>query len=76
MPALPGLYCEVRLRGVQLLRSNTESLLLQDDEEVSEVAKFGPIVHSSLLCEERAFDAMGGAEQVLFRAAPYGNPDS
>jgi len=50
---LPGLNCEVWLRGMQFFRGDAKSLSLQDGKQISEVAKLGPIVHSSLLREER-----------------------
>jgi hypothetical protein len=50
---------------MQLLRSNAKSLSLQDREQISEMAKLGPIVHSSLLDIERALNVMFGAESLL-----------
>jgi hypothetical protein len=53
---LPGLNRKVGLGGMQFLRSGSKSLSLQDCEQISEMAKLGPIVHSSLLSIERAFE--------------------
>ena len=49
---------------MELLRSNAKSLSLQDREQISEMTKLGPIVHSSLLGIERALNLMFGAESL------------
>jgi hypothetical protein len=47
---------------MQFLRSDAKSLPLQDREQISEMAKLGPIEHSSQLDIERALNVIFGAE--------------
>lgn len=61
---------------MQLFRGSAKSLSLQEREQISKMAKLGPIVHSSLLDIERALNTMLGAESLLIRTPSYGNPDS
>src|SRR5450756_1275746 len=46
---LSGLNAEIGLRGTQLLRSRSESLSLQDRQQISEMAKLGPFIHNAPL---------------------------
>src|SRR5438270_7974990 len=46
---LSGLNAEIGLRGMQLLRSSSESLSLQDGQQIPEMAKLGPFIHNAPL---------------------------
>lgn len=48
---LPGLNAKVRLSRMQYFRSCSYPLFLKDGEQIAEMAKFGPIVHSPVLGE-------------------------
>lgn len=69
---LLGLRCEIRLRRVQLFRSNAKPMPFEDGQQIPEVSEFSPVIHGALL-NTGEFNALFRRLEATERLPAYEN---